>query len=125
LEVSNVSNDPKRDPDISSLLWEVRRERRAELMMDGFRYWDLRRWAKLSYLDPTVKPDIFKGAKVPVGTAGSPGGQDALGYILPYSSTSVAKRVVTNPKCYLDPIPTGQLNLYQNAGVTFPQNPGW
>jgi hypothetical protein len=125
LNVSNIPNDPKRDADVSPLLWEVRRERRVELMMDGFRYWDLRRWAKLSYLDPTVKPDIFKGAKAPAGTAGSPGKQDPSGYILPYSTTSVAKRVVTIPKCYLDPIPTGQLNLYQNAGITFPQNPGW
>jgi len=125
LNVLNVPNDLKRDPDVSPLLWEVRRERRAELMMDGFRYWDLRRWAKLSYLDPTVKPNIFKGAKVPAGTAGSPGGQDASGYIIPYSTTTAAKRVVTMPKNYLDPIPTGQLNLYQNNGVTFPQNQGW
>ncbi|MBB3188206.1 RagB/SusD family nutrient uptake outer membrane protein [Microbacter margulisiae] len=125
LEVSNIPDDPKRDPDVSPLLWEVRRERRVELMMDGFRYWDLRRWGKLSYLNPSVKPDIFKGAKAPAGTAGSPGGQDASGYILPYSTTTAAKRVITTPKNYLDPIPTGQLNLYQNLGYTFPQNPGW
>ncbi|MTK52002.1 RagB/SusD family nutrient uptake outer membrane protein [Paludibacter sp.] len=125
LNVTNVPDDPKRDSDVSPLLWEVRRERRVELMMDGFRYWDLRRWAKLSYLNPAVKPDIFKGAKAPAGSAGSPGGQDALGYILPYSTATAAKRVVTVPKHYLDPIPTGQLNLYQNANVTFPQNTGW
>ncbi|MGC9151568.1 MAG: RagB/SusD family nutrient uptake outer membrane protein [Microbacter sp.] len=125
LNVSNVPNDPKRDPDVSPLLWEVRRERRVELMMDGFRYWDLRRWAKISYLNPSVKPDIFKGAKAPLGTAGSPGGQDASGYILPYSATTAAKRVVITPKNYFDPIPTGQLNLYQNLGYPFPQNPGW
>jgi hypothetical protein len=125
LNVSNVSIDPKKDADVSALLWEVRRERRVELMLDGFRYWDLRRWAKISYLDPATKPDIFRGAKAPAGTAGSPGGQDASGYILPYSATAAAKRVITIPKHYLDPIPTGQLNLYQNAGITFPQNAGW
>ncbi len=125
LDVTNIANDPKRDSDVSPLLWEVRRERRVELMMDGFRFWDLRRWAKLSYLNPSVKPDIFKGAKAPVGTSGSPGGQDAVGYILPYSASTAAKRVVATPKHYLDPIPTGQLNLYQAAGITFPQNTGW
>jgi hypothetical protein len=83
-------------------------------MMNGMRYWDLRRWGKVSYLDSTVKPDIFKGAKAPAGTSGSPGGQDANGYILPYSNASVAKRVVVLPKNNLDPIPSGQLNLYKN-----------
>lgn len=125
LNVSVVPNDPARDSDVPALLWEVRRERRVELMMDGFRYWDLRRWAKLSYLDPATKPNIFKGSKAPAGTAGSPGGQDASGYILPYTTATAAKRVVTLTKHYLDPIPTGQLNLYTNAGITFPQNSGW
>ncbi|MDI3318383.1 RagB/SusD family nutrient uptake outer membrane protein [Pinibacter soli] len=125
LNVTNVPNDPKRDGDVPALLWEVRRERRAELMLTSFRYWDLRRWAKLSYLDASVKPDIFKGAKVPAGTSGTQGGQDATGYILPYSTTTAAKRVVKTPQNYLDFIPTGQLQLYTNHGISFSQNPGW
>jgi len=74
-------------------------EKPNKLMMNGMRYWDLRRWGKVSYLDPTVKPDIFKGAKAPAGTSGSPGGQDANGYILPYSNASVAIKMENyNPK---------------------------
>jgi len=131
LQVNNVPNDPKRDSDVSSLLWEVRRERRAELMLTSFRYWDLRRWAKLSYLNPAVKPNIFVGAKAPAGTFvdahGQPvgGGQDASGYILPYSASTQQLRNVVLPKNYLDFIPVGQVQLYANQGITFPQNPGW
>ncbi len=125
LNVANVPDDPKRDSDISPLLWEVRRERRVELMMTSFRYWDLRRWAKISYLDPTVKPDIFKGAKAPADTYDIGGGQDAQGYILPYATTTEALRIVTVPRDYLDYIPTGQIQLYKNKGIDFPQNPGW
>jgi hypothetical protein len=125
MDILNLPNDSKRDADVPALIWEIRRERRVELMMNGMRYWDLRRWGKVSYLDSSVKPDIFKGAKAPAGTSGSPGGQDANGYILPYSSSSAAKRVVALPKNNLDPIPSGQLNLYKNQGVDFPQNTGW
>ncbi len=121
LNVTSVPNDPKRDSDVSPLLWEVRRERRVELAFDGFRYWDLRRWKKVKYLDYTVKPDIFKGAKVPAQTIGLI--VDANMYIQPYAT--LTSRVVTEPKHYLDAIPTGVKNLYDIQGVTFPQNPGW
>jgi starch-binding outer membrane protein, SusD/RagB family len=122
LNVSNVPNDPKRDPDVSALLWEVRRERRVELIMDGFRQWDLRRWKKLTYLDPNIKPDIFKGAKIVPKPSGGPT-VDANNYITPYGSkTRLVDQLVRN---YLDPLPTGQLTLYQIKNIEFPQNPGW
>ena len=64
--LSSVPDDPLRDQDVPALIWEIRRERRCELMMDGFRSWDIRRWGKLQYLDPSIKPAIFMGAKIPV-----------------------------------------------------------
>ena len=121
LNITNIPSDPKKDASVSALLWEIRRERRIELALDGFRTWDLRRWKKLSYLDPVVKPDIFKGAKVPAQTTGLL--VDANMYIVPYSNISL--RIVTEPKHYLDPIPTGVKNLYDLKGVDFPQNQGW
>lgn len=121
LNLSTIPNDPKRDSDVSPLLWEIRRERRVELAFDGFRYWDLRRWKKLRYLDHAQNPDIFKGAKVPTQTAGLI--VDANMYIQPYAT--LTSRIVTEPKHYLDAIPTGVKNLYDIQGVTFPQNPGW
>ncbi|MEG0517796.1 MAG: RagB/SusD family nutrient uptake outer membrane protein [Bacteroidales bacterium] len=123
LSLVAIPNDPLRNSDVSPLLWELRRERRSELMMDGFRQWDIRRWGKLSYLDPKVKPAIFLGAKVPVPQPATGPIVDANGYILPYGAN--AMRVVIVPKNYLDAIPTGQITLYKLKGIDFPQNPGW
>ena len=127
LQLAAVPDDPMRDADVSPLLWEIRRERRSELIMDGFRDWDIRRWGKLNYLDPAVKPGIFMGAFVGLADAGVtlPDGLAISpdGYILPYGAG--VGRSVEVPKNYLDAIPTGQLTLYQLKGVDFPQNPGW
>lgn len=123
LQLASVPDDPKRDADVSPLLWEIRRERRSELMMDGFRQWDIRRWGKLSYLNPNVKPAIFMGAKVPLPQPPTGPLVDAQGYILPYGAG--AERPVIIPKHYLEAIPTGQITLYTLKGVDFPQNPGW
>lgn len=123
LSLASIPDDLKRDADVPPLLWEIRRERRCELMMDGFRSWDIRRWGKLEYLNPLLKPAIFMGAKVPVPQDDNGPATDAAGYILPYGTN--AKREVEIPKNYLDPIPTGQQTLYILKGVEFPQNPGW
>ena len=123
--LASLPDDPLRDADVTPLLWEIRRERRSELIMDGFREWDIRRWGKLEYLNPAVKPAIFQGARLPLEDASAADGlaTDAQGYILPYGSG--AGRAVEVPKNYLDAIPTGELTLYQLKGVDFPQNPGW
>ncbi len=126
--LASLPDDPVRDADVSPLLWEIRRERRSELIMDGFREWDIRRWGKLSYLDPSVKPAIFQGARIAPGAAAPVSYTDGLsvdagGYILPYGIG--VGRNVQIPRDYLDAIPTGQLTLYQLKGVDFPQNPGW
>ena len=43
--------DPRRDPDVDPVLWEIRRERRSELMGDGFRFNDIKRWKKGAYMN--------------------------------------------------------------------------
>ena len=41
-------NDPANDMNVSSLIWEVRRCRRCETMLDDdLRFWDLQRWHHL------------------------------------------------------------------------------
>ncbi len=46
-----VINDPDRDPDVDPILWEIRRERRVELVYENsLRKADLKRWGKYSYL---------------------------------------------------------------------------
>ena len=112
--------DPKKDTDVTSLIWEIRRERRSELMMDGFRFQDVLRWKKGKYLDSNVNPDSFLGAKVPAnGTVRL----NAQGYIMPYPATSI--RVFTDPKNYLSAIPTSQILLYPASIQTTMQNSGW
>ncbi|WP_447641831.1 MULTISPECIES: RagB/SusD family nutrient uptake outer membrane protein [Chitinophagaceae] len=112
--------DPKKDADVPSLIWEIRRERRVELMMDGFRFDDLMRWKKGDYMDNSKNPDIFLGAKVKDNGVTK---RNADGYILPYAAGTA--RPFVDPKNYLSPIPSGQISLYQAQNVTFTQNPGW
>jgi hypothetical protein len=111
--------DPKKDADVTSLIWEIRRERRTELMMDGFRFDDLMRWKKGDYMDSQKNPDIFLGAKVPDTASAA---HNSEGYLTPYASTG-SVRTFVDPKNYLSPIPSGQITLYPNGVLT--QNPGW
>ncbi|PRD50777.1 RagB/SusD family nutrient uptake outer membrane protein [Sphingobacterium gobiense] len=120
-------DDPARDPTVPSLLWEIRRERRSELIFEGLRLNDLRRWKKLEYADTEKNPTNNRGAYI-VKSAYSEeqlngitiDGEDE-GYIIP--SASIQRTV--DDKLYLDPIPLDQISLYENNGVTLEQNPGW
>jgi hypothetical protein len=112
--------DPEKDADVTSLIWEIRRERRTELMMDGFRFQDLMRWKKGDYMDSQKNPDSFLGAKVPDN------GDvriNADGYIQPYDPSQ--NRVFEDPKNYLSAIPTSQILLYPTEIQQTMQNPGW
>lgn len=116
-------NDPKRDADVNPMIWEIRRERRVELMMDGFRYDDLMRWAKGKYLDTTANPELFVGANVKDTYVPDPDPKkntliiNANGYIVAYNKT----RTFDEGKNYFLPIPSSQTTLNPNLI----QNPGW
>lgn len=122
----NLTTTPDADPDndmnVSNLIWEVRRERRVELMFDlNDRYWSLIRWHQLNKLDTGTNPDITLGAylKDDAGYAGA-GTKPAVnadGYI-DTKSSGVRNY---NKKYYLFPIPSGQTDLNKDLG----QNPGW
>ncbi len=113
-------SDPKKDADITSLIWEIRRERRSELLMDGFRFQDVMRWKKGQYMDSNKNPDSFLGANVPDNGAVR---RNAAGYIMPYAASQ--QRVFVDPKNYLSAIPTNQILLYPPAIQAGMQNPGW
>lgn len=125
-----VYDDPERDPDVPSLIWEIRRERRVELMMEGFRLDDLRRWKKLEYTDTEENVEINRGAWI--DKADYP--EDALdgmtltdgetGYIIPATKPETQRNFV-DPKVYLAPIPLDQIKLYSDYGAELEQNPGW
>ncbi|MDY5240078.1 RagB/SusD family nutrient uptake outer membrane protein [Bacteroides helcogenes] len=51
MTVSDVTEnfDPDRDPEVAPLAWEIRRERMAELIGEGFGFYDIRRWKRGAY----------------------------------------------------------------------------
>ena len=110
-------DDPANNHGVSSLIWEIRRERRCELMFDNwFRYWDLIRWHQLDKLDSAKYPNILMGADVrndPKCTAPKVG-----------NNVDGSKGMVRDfdKKYYLYPIPSGQVTLNPQLN---PNNPGW
>ncbi len=115
-----LQGDPANNMGVSDLIWEVRRERRVELMFDlNDRYWSLIRWHQLDKLDTQKYPDQTKGAWIdaswPIDLASVK--LDANGYI----DCQTKDPRVFEEKHYLAPIPTGQIALNPEIG----QNPGW
>lgn len=108
--------DPANNMGVSNLLWEIRRTRRCELMLDNwYRYWDLVRWHQLDKLDSSRYPNINRGANLTNLTDGSVS-TDANGYMIGLTRTRTFES-----KYYLYPVPSGQITL--NKQLT--QNPGW
>ena len=129
-----VYDDPKRmelnpDGDVSSLLWEIRRERRVEMCFEGLRYSDLKRWKKLDYMYNGANPDIKYGAwisyteypkanktELPIE------GGATEGYILCNTGT---ERQAPQTKNYVKPVPKDQIQLYKDNGYTLTQTKEW
>ncbi len=143
--VNGVNVDaPDREGDVSPILWEIRRERRVELVFEGLRFHDLRRWSKLEYSDMVLNPEVNRGAWLDKPrfvawynaevqpdenltvedlssiTLDREGG---AGYILPIVSSENMRQY--SDKDYLFPLPTDQIKLYEDHGATLTQNPGW
>ena len=107
--------DPANTHGVSNLIWEIRRARRCELMLDNwYRYWDLIRWHQLDKIDTEAHPAVNQGAHVGNVTDGPTITSD--GYI---QATNAVRKF--NKKYYLYPIPTQQITL--NPAIK--QNFGW
>lgn len=110
--------DPANNMGVSSLIWEVRRCRRCELIMDNdFRYWDLIRWHQLDKADTKQNPNILLGANV---TNSDVPVSNTNGYINGNANYPTLFRVFKK-EYYSYPIPSGQLTLNPDLG----QNFGW
>jgi len=108
-----------RDPTVDPLLWEIRRERRVELMLEPFRKYDLIRWANGPYYD---EDDSYYGVKVAPSVVWENGItvlKTPDGYL--YTQAESDRRTPWNDRKYLYPLPDDQLTL--NPKLT--QNPGW
>lgn len=119
LNVSVGFSADDRDPEVDPLLWEIRRERRVELMLEPFRKWDLIRWAKGKYYDSEnsyygvkVDPSVVFGSNINVLKTSD-------GHL--YSQQESDRRTPWDDRKYLEPIPIDQMTL--NPNLT--QNPGW
>ena len=115
LNISNIVPDPAKDSDINPVLWEIRRERSVELMGEGFRFDDIRRWKKFQEYGGAVKlgrwvKNSDYGNKLTIQ------GGAAQGYIQPFP---LPKGVPDH--YYLYPIPSDQIVL----NPKLEQNPGW
>ena len=117
LTVAVGFSDPANDMGVSDLIWEIRRERRTELMFDNWaRYWDLIRWHQLDKLDSQQFPDILLGANIINDPT-----DKAIPRVGNYIDASKGKKRLYDKKHYWYPIPSNQISL--NDKLT--QNPGW
>ena len=118
-----VAADPANNMGVSPLIWEVRRERRVEMMYCmNDRYYSLQRWNQLDKLDTQRYPNLSRGAYVmgfdAEGVKLTDVDIDADGYI--NCKNNGAERIYSD-KYRLFPIPNDQANLNPQIG----QNPGW
>jgi len=140
LAFANSFDDPKKAvdaPEISNLLWEIRRERQVELMLEGSRFDDIIRWKKASYfgkpfvgafVDLNDRPafeyntDGSNKATIVLGDRnGNPLADDAReGYILPYLERQ-PNWTDDDIKLYYSPINSEALTINPNLN----QSPGW
>jgi hypothetical protein len=131
--LGNINGSPRYGYEISSLLYEIRRERRIELAFEGFRWDDICRWkaGKLienpkTMLGITVNPQVEQFHTTKNG--GTNPFQGRSYYIInDWDGTKQLLKVYENTqrtwndRLYLNPLPTDQLQL----NTTLTQNPGW
>jgi hypothetical protein len=141
-------NDPDKDPTVSPLLWEIRRERCVELMFEGFRKNDLKRWKKFEYLktkETSGPTTLGKGAYVDLSkfpTATRTKIIAAVKFYYPNPTAEPLKAFIYNlydanmrrdwlpgdayyERQYLNSVPLDQITLYKDLGFVLTQNPGW
>jgi hypothetical protein len=150
--IINYSESNGFDPSASNVLNEIRRERRVELMFEGFRTDDIKRWALYEKVFNGYKPqgayfqEIFDyWNNVEILTAAGMTADDIAGKILVKGEncnnsgdyircfwrnsdfTETGSGYYIDPeRNYLEAIPKGEIQFYEEkAGVTLTQNPGW
>ena len=143
-----LPHDPNRDVDVSTLRWEIRRERRMEFVFEHTRLLDIKRWKKISYMDNNKYPDTMYGCWVDFkndipsflsseyvnkltvmkedGTElvyDGTNGDDMVGfYKLEYV---VARNSFNENKVYVSPVGIQEIQDYKDRGMTLTQTPGW
>ncbi len=119
----NAINDPANNAGVSSLIWEIRRCRRCELMFcKNARWWDMIRWHQLDKLDTVKYPNTAMGANVSKASAEQVKNVSVTnGYIDAAKNSAAVSTRIYNEREYLQPIGTTQLRLNKQLE----QNTGW
>ncbi len=152
MQIGSLPNDPDRDPSVSSLLWEIRRERRMEFTFEYSRIADLKRWKKLEYMDTQSNPDLISGGWVdlsattnvisfPAALSNSDGVANTSGQRTYYNGTNAGNMKgfyinknygerlpflnIPNVNPYLKPVGFNQINDYSIMGYILKQTEGW
>lgn len=120
VESLKAINDPANNMGVSSLIWEVRRCRRCELIMDNnYRYWDLVRWHQLDKLDTNNYPNIKLGANIK--NLSDADKNEITAREGNYLNAIPGNERIYLPRVYTYPIPSAQITL--NPQLT--QQPQW
>lgn len=140
----NAGFDPDRDADVDPLIWEIRRERRLELVYEYSRLVDIRRWKKLDYMDNNKNPDTMLGPWIDFneeiteslsedvtrvqkldGTVVTYDGSNKADMVGFYVPQKIVARSAFSDRSYLYPVGTTQISQYQEVGKTLTQTTGW
>ncbi|HRP54433.1 RagB/SusD family nutrient uptake outer membrane protein [Agriterribacter sp.] len=122
LDIAAIEEDPNwQFPDLTPVLNEIRRERRVELILEGFRWNDLARWAAA---EKTLVGKRPLGAKFNTTDYPDLNASDFTltdGYFDPLKSQLPGGYGFRPDRDYLSPVSTEELTLNKQLV----QNPGW
>jgi hypothetical protein len=119
LLLASIVTDPNWEfPTLSPVINEIRRERRVELALVGFRWDDIARWAAADELIAGKRP---KGSGFGSSFSLNPYPDDSEGFMDPYKVSIPSGYGFNLNRDYLSPLPQSELTL--NTQLT--QNPGW
>lgn len=122
LLLNSIKNDANWSfTNLSSLINEIRRERRVELVAEGFRWDDIARWAAADELIVGKKPKGFKASQITNTNLDLSSTVDNNGFLDPFKKAMPNGYGFKIDRDYLNSIPESELVL--NDKLT--QNPGW
>lgn len=149
LTLATIPADLARDADVPALIWEIRRERRMEMVFEHSRLLDLKRWKKLNYMNFSTNPDYLLGPWVNIqteipafltaanATAGTLKVKKMDGTVVTYNGTNAsamvgfwvvtgaANRAAFTDRSYLAPVGQSQIVQYQEKGYKLTQTKLW